>query len=224
MPIILPEEQTYELAPAGSHTAVCFRVTDLGTQTGMYGPKQQILISWELLEEQMADGRPFTISRRYTFSSSRKSTLREHLEGWLGRVLTIADLGKFNLSQLLGSTCLIGIKHQTKDDGRTFANVTSVMKRPKAVAERLPCTNGAFVFSLSDRPFHQHDFDALPEWVRTAIMSAPEYEAATKPQKQVSVSTKQRLKGILGDKPVPKPKPDDDDLDDEIPDFPVRAA
>jgi len=78
MPIILPEEQSYELAPAGSHTAVCFRVADLGTQTGIYGPKQQILISWELPDEQMADGRPFTISRRYTFSSSHQSTLREH--------------------------------------------------------------------------------------------------------------------------------------------------
>ena len=56
MPITLPEEQAYELAPAGSHTAVCLRVVDLGTQAGMYGPKRQILISWELPDDQMADG------------------------------------------------------------------------------------------------------------------------------------------------------------------------
>ena len=222
MPIILPEEQSYELAPAGSHTAVCFLVADLGTQTGMYGPKPQILFSWELPDEQMADGRPFTVSRRYTLSSSRKSTLRDHVESWLGRTLTAADLSRFDLSQLLGSMCLIGIKHETRDDGRTFANVMSVMKRPKAVPERLPCTNGAIAFSLTDRPFHQNEFEALPQWVRDAVMRSPEYEMATKPQAQVSVGTKRRLKAILASPPAPKPEPVvdedlDDDLDDAIP-------
>src|SRR6516164_954247 len=143
MPITLPEEQFYELTPAGSHTAVCFRVADLGTQAGMYGPKPQSLISFELPDEQMADGRPFTISRRYTLSSNRKSALRADIEGWLGRVLTPSDFGRFDLSQLLGTTCLIGIKHETREDGRTFANVTSVMKRPKTVPERLSCNNEA---------------------------------------------------------------------------------
>jgi len=69
---------------------VCFRVADLGTQSSVFGSKQQILISWwELPDEPMADGRPFTISRRYTLSSSRKSTLREHLEAWFGRGLPL---------------------------------------------------------------------------------------------------------------------------------------
>jgi hypothetical protein len=163
----------------------------------------------------MADGRPFTVSRRYTFSSSRKSTLREHLEAWFGRGLTVADLGKFNLSQLLGSTCLIGVKHDTKEDGRTFANVASVMKRPKAVPERLPCTNGAIAFSLTDRPFHQNEFEALPQWVRDAVMRSPEYEVAIRPQAQVSAGTKRKLKAILADKPALKPKPVDEDLDDD---------
>jgi len=112
------------------------------------------------------------------------------------------------------------VKHDTKEDGRTFANIASVMKRPKAVPERLSPDNATIAFSLADRPFRQHEFETLPQWVRDAVMRSPEYEAATKPQKQVSVSTKQRLKGILADKPAPKPKPDDDDLDDEIPDFP----
>ena len=115
MAITLPEEKSYELSPPGSHTAICFRVVDLGTQFGMYGPKRQILISWELPDEQMADGRPFTVSRRYTFSSNRKSALRADIEGWLGRVLTATDFGRFDLSQLLGSTCLVGIKHETRE-------------------------------------------------------------------------------------------------------------
>ena len=108
MPIVMPEEQSYELAPPESHTAVCFRVVDFGTQAGMYGPKLQILFSWELPDELMRTGRPFEISRRYTLSSNRKSALRADIEGWLGRTLKPADFGQFDLSQLLGTTCLIG--------------------------------------------------------------------------------------------------------------------
>ena len=218
MAIVLPEEPTYELAPAGSHTATCFQIADLGTQSGMYGPKWQISISWELPDEPMADGRPFTISRRYTLSSNRKSALRADIEGWLGRVLTASDFGKFDLSQLLGTTSLIGIKHETRDDGRTFANVTSVMKRPKAVPERRSCVNEAIAFSLADRPFRQHEFEKLPQWVRDAIARSPEYElATTKPQKGISAGTKQRLKAILADSPAPRPEVVVEDLDDEIP-------
>jgi hypothetical protein len=218
MPITLPEEQTYELAPAGSHTAVCIRVVDLGTQPGLYGPKWQILITWELQEEQMADGRPFTISRRYPLSSNRKSALRADVEGWLGRVLTAADFGRFDLSQLLGTTCIVGIKRETRDDGRTFANVTSVMKRPKGTPERLPCINEAVSLSLADRPFRQHEFERLPEWLRAVIQRAPEFEMAAKPtERAISAGTKQRLKAILADNPAPKPEPVIDPLDDKIP-------
>jgi hypothetical protein len=216
MPIVLPDEQTYELAPPGSHTATCFRVVDVGTQPGTYGAKWQILVSWELPEEPMQDGRPFTISRRYTLSSNRKAALRTAVEGWLGRTLTAADFGKFDLSQLLGTTCLIGIKHETRETGRTFANVVSVMKRPKAVPERLPCSNEAVAFSLADRPFRAHEFEQLPQWLREMISRAPEYEVATRPQSNVNAGTRKRLRAILADSPAPKPTPDTE-LDDRIP-------
>jgi hypothetical protein len=218
MPIVMPEEQTYELVPPGSHTAVCFRVVDCGTQPrGMYGPKWQVLISWETPDELMANGQPFTISRRYTLSSNRKSALRGDIEGWLGRVLTNADFGKFDLSELLGTTCIIGIKHETREDGRIFANVTSVMKRPKAVPERMPCINPAVAFSLADRPFREHEYDQLPQWLRDLIARSPEFEAATKPQPQVSAGTQKRLKAILADSPAPKSEPVVEPLDDAIP-------
>jgi hypothetical protein len=217
MAIYMPEESTYELPPAGTHTAICFRVVDLGTQTGMYGPKLQILVSWELPDELMADGRSFTISRRYSLSSSRKSALRADVEGWLGRVLTASDFGKFDLSTLLGTTCLIGVKHETRDDGRTFANVVSVLKRPKAVPERLPPSNEAVAFSLADRPFRHHEFEHLPQWVRDAIARSPEYAMATKATGPVSLDTQRKLQSIVANSPAPKPEPTVEDLDDEIP-------
>jgi len=214
----MPEEQSYELMPPGSHVATCFRICDVGTQPGQYGPKSQIVISWETPDELMADGRPFSISRRYTLSSGRKATLRDHVESWLGRVLTSADFGKFDLAQLLGTTCTIGIKHETKDDGRRIvANLTSVMKRPKGTPERLPCVNEAIVFSLADRPFREHDYEQLPRWLHDLVARSPEFEAATKPAAPISPATRQRMKAILADSPAPKPEPVAEPLDDSIP-------
>ena len=217
MPIILPSETVYEQPPAGSHTATCHRVVDFGTQTGMYGPKYQVLIGFELPDETMADGRPFTISRRYTLSSDRKSALRIAIEGLFGRALTSAEFGKFDLAELLGMTCLIGVRHDTKDDGRTFASVASVMRRTKSMPERLPCINEAISFSLTDRPLREHELQKLPQWQQDAVRRSPEYETATKPSKQVSADTRRRLKAILADESAPKPEPVVDDLDDSIP-------
>src|SRR6185295_11438565 len=97
MQIPRPNETEFELAPAGTHMAVCYRVIDLGTQSGTYmgKPKSQhkILVSWELPDEKMKDGRPFTIGQRYTWSMSEKATLRKHLEAWRGVPFTDADFG-----------------------------------------------------------------------------------------------------------------------------------
>jgi len=217
MAIYMPEEKAFELLPAGSHVAVCYRVVDLGTQSGQYGPRPRVLFSWEVPDEPMADGRPFTISRPYTLSSSPKSSLRPDVEGWRGRGLTSSEFGHFDLSELLGTTCLIGIKHETRENGRTYANVVSVMRRPKAVAERMSPTNEAIGFSLADRPFRQFEYEQLPEWIRVTIAWSPEYAAAMAPQPQVSANVKRRLKSILADEPAPKPEPVADPLDDEIP-------
>jgi hypothetical protein len=220
MPIIMPEERSYELPPPGSHTAICFRVIDLGTQQSTFGAKPQIMFSWELTDELMADGKPFGISRRYTFSANRKAALRQDVEGWLGRVLTGSDFGKLDLSELLGSACLIGVKHEMREDGRTFANVVSVMKRAKGVPERMSPTNEAVSFSLADRPFRQHDYDCLPSWLQEVIARSPEYREVIAASKQPTVSVKtasRKLRSIMADAPASKPV--ENPLDDVIPDF-----
>src|SRR6516164_8022450 len=116
MPIYLPKEtESLILAPAGTHSAVCSRIVDLGTQSTTYGPKPQILISWELTDEAAVEERPFTVSRVYNLSVNRKSALRSDVEGWLGRTLAAADFGRFDLAELLGRTCTVSIRHDDRD-------------------------------------------------------------------------------------------------------------
>jgi hypothetical protein len=210
MAIYLPEEKQFEVCPAGSHIATCYRIIDLGTQQSGFGTKRQIQFSWELPEERMANDRPFSVSKKYNYSSNKKSSLRADIEDWLGRVLTPADFGTFDLGELLGASCLIGVKHSTSNDGRVFANVTSVMAPPKGTPARASLINKGIVFSLDDRPFAQSDFDNLPPWQQEIIKTSPEYRDAVTPP------VPKRLAAVPKPKPV-EPKPDAGFHDDNIP-------
>jgi hypothetical protein len=179
MSLVMPEETggDFELTPEGSHTATCYRVIDLGTQETSYEGKvkqqHKVLIAWELTEEPMSDGRPHTMQKRYTLSSSEKATLRKDLESWRGRKFTKEELGKFNISRLLKVSCMMSVTH-TENEGKTYANVAAVMAMPKGI-KGPPLVNEPFHFDLSN--FDQATFDKLSDHVKEIIKKSPEYKA-----------------------------------------------
>jgi hypothetical protein len=140
MPLTLPEKNDFELTPAGSHVAICYRVIDLGTQLVEYkgeSKKQhKIMLGWELPNELMTigdnQGKPFSIHKRYTFSSSDKSNLKKDLESWRGVPFTKDDYGRFDIFKLIGVPCMIGIVH-AESNGKTYSNITSIMRLPKGM-------------------------------------------------------------------------------------------
>lgn len=173
----------FELAPADQHAAVCYRVIDLGTQQsewqGTVKHKRLITISWEL-DAKMSDERPFTIHKRYTLSLSEKSALRPDLEAWRGRPFTIEEEEGFDVAKLIGAPCLLQVIHAVKG-GKTYANVSSIMKLPKAM--KAPAlVNETINFSLDD--FNEETFMKLSENLRATIAKSPEYMEATKPKDQ----------------------------------------
>jgi hypothetical protein len=182
MPIILPLEnsQEFELTPSGSHVAVSYRVIDLGTQLVEYkGERKQqrkIMLSWELCDEFMKEGKneglPFSIHKRYTFSSHEKSTLRKDLESWRGKPFTTDDFGKFDIGVLIGIGCMLSVVHAERN-GKTYANISSIMRLPKGIAAKTP-VNPTVYFSLDS--FDQLVFDELSDSLKTIIMASPEYQ------------------------------------------------
>ena len=172
---------SYTPPPAGSHVAICYRVIDLGTQKtewqGKMKLQRKVMLSWELPDELMEDGRPFTISQRYTFSSHEKSRFRHDLESWRGAPFKDSDFGPggFHVGKLLRVPCILTIVHESKD-GKTFANIKGVAKMPKGMTVA-PLTNPETFFSLSD--FSPDVFSKLPERLQETIKASPEYAQAT---------------------------------------------
>ena len=173
------ESGNYTPPPAGSHTAVCYRFIDLGTQESEWqGEKKQqrkVMLSWELPGELMADGRPFTVNKRYTWSMHEKAQLRHDLESWRGRSFTDSDFGDggWDIRKILGAPCTLAIKHDLKS-GKTYANITSVSPIMKGQAKP-EASNLHVYFSLSD--FDAGVFEALSDGLKDVIRKSPEYQA-----------------------------------------------
>jgi hypothetical protein len=170
----------FEMAPGGTHIAVCYRYVDLGTQDGSYQGKprkaHKVMITWELVDEKMADGRPFSISKTYTLSSHEKSGLRKDLEAWRGAKFTDEEIQRFDLSTLMGKPCMLNVVHNDKGE-QTYANVGGIMRLPKGSASPAR-VNETIFFDLDARPFDAETYAKLGERLRETIAKSPEYKAA----------------------------------------------
>ena len=184
MSLGIPEEKQFELAPADTHIATCYRVIDLGTQQfewqGEVSRNHQIMLSWELAA-LMSDGKPFSIGKFYTYSFNEKANLRKDLESWRGRPFADDEIKKFKLFNLFKVPCLMGIVHENKN-GKTKAKITSIVKLPKGM-EAPPLVNPTVDFDLGD--FNQEIYDSFPDGLKQIIAKSPEYHQAIGKREQV---------------------------------------
>ena len=192
--------------PAGTFLAVSYRLIDLGTQEvtweGKVKHQRKIMFSWELPEEKMDDGQPFSVHQRYTFSSSDKAKLRHDLESWRGVPFKDSDFGPggFDIKNTLGKGCMVGITHVDKN-GKTYANIAAVMKLPKGMKAPAPL-NPVVYLSLEPVAFDRAAFDALSDGLKGVIMKSPEWAELQKPKGRHPDDT-----------PEQRPGPDEDDSD-----------
>lgn len=171
---------TYSPPEAGTFTAVCCAITDLGTQVSTFEGEtksaRKIMVSFELTDSdagQRDDGSPHIVRKRFTASLHPKAGLRKFLESWRGRPFDAQELKGFSLPVLLGKPCLLGIVHEAKGD-KVYANLSSCMKLPKGMAA-----------PAGTEPLTAFDLDA-PDWqvfgrlgsrLQDQIASSPEFQA-----------------------------------------------
>ena len=174
-----PNGAEFEKAPEGNHVAVCYRVIDIGTQVveykGQTKHQRKVQVSWELSDELMEDGRPFTIHNRYTWSMHEKSNLRAHLEAWRGKKFADSDFGDdgFDVENLLGKCCMLQIVHSESG----YANIAAVAAMPKGQPKEKETVNDRVLLSLEPSEFDGNVMNALSESLQDAIRNSPEYQS-----------------------------------------------
>lgn len=145
MPIVAKAGGTkFTPAPEGPQQAVCVDVVDLGlvqqTWTEAQEYKPMVRVIWHSEEIDPETKKPYVIEKRYTLSLHENANLRKDLEAWRGRGFTDAELEGFDLETLIGINAFCSITHNVSK-GKTYANVTSIMRLPKGT-DALPITPG----------------------------------------------------------------------------------
>lgn len=128
-----------DILATGEYQAVCSQVVDLGQQKNVFtkgnGEKEekiihQCLFIWELKKEyDSGDGvfRRHQVSKKYTFTISKNSSLYKDLQGWTGNLLTDQHLEKgIDLENMIGRNCTLNIEVKQGSNGRDYTNVTTV--------------------------------------------------------------------------------------------------
>lgn len=186
-----PNGSNFTPPPAGSHAAICYRFIDLGTQMvewkGSSKTQRKVLIGWELPNELMEDGRPFTITRKYTWSMSEKANLRHDLEAWRGRAFAADDFSgpqRFNIKNVLGKACMLSLVHEERE-GNVYANLKSVSALPKGMS--VPAlTNDITYLALERDLFDAGTFEKLSDKLKDTIKGSPEFKELMSPSREAA--------------------------------------
>jgi hypothetical protein len=171
MSLTLKKSDDFTPMPAGTHSARCYQVIDIGTQRSEYQGDvkylSKVILSFETPNERMEDGKPFIIHQEYTASMGEKANLRQHLETWRGQPFTAEELAGFDISKLLTQACVITVVHKTSGAGNTYAKITGIGKPMKdMVVPELE--NSALKWEMGD------DLSKLPEWIQKKVASSME--------------------------------------------------
>lgn len=162
---------TFTPAPLGIHTATLIKFIDLGTQESEWeGEKKisrQALVTWELPDELMEDGQPFSISKFYNQSLHEKSVFSQHYVSWFGKS---PDPATFDPKELLGKSCQVIISQ--RKDKNVVANLAPLKAKdiPKSIH------NPLVYFDLDN--FDQEVFDSMTARMQAIIAKSPEYRKA----------------------------------------------
>ena len=158
---------TYVPSPAGTHSAILVALADCGLQRSpQYGTESERLwIEFELPNELMDDGRPYTIGQLVNNSLSNGAVWRSFVEALVGRALKPSEAADLDITRLLGRACLVSISH-SESGGRTKAKIDSAMPLPKGTT--VPPRHNEILAYDTEAPDDQV-FGKLPTHVRDMI-------------------------------------------------------
>ena len=174
------ENKAFEQPQPDNYPAVCTKIVDLGTQEenfeGDIKNVRKVVLFWELAEN-MSDGRPYLVNKRYTASIGSKANLAKDITAWRGKPFTAEELAAFELKNVLGKPCLINMVPNKKGDKVVVGSVSKLPKGMTAPEPQMQLSS----FDLDN--FDQATFDSLTDYWKGLIKLSPEYAKAVMGEK-----------------------------------------
>ena len=161
----------------GVYMAVCVTVADLGDQYSekFKNTQRKVVFSFDIPSETVEmDGETRTrqLSKRCTFSVSKRGTLNKMLNAWLNANMSEQDLAELDLFDFAGKACQIRVT--VSEDG-AHNNVEDVMALPKGMPAPMTDTH-IITYDIDEDGFSGEKWEALPGWMRDTIEKSEQYQ------------------------------------------------
>jgi hypothetical protein len=177
----------FELIPAGTHAAICIKLIDFGPQTveynGEFKEQNKVRLMFEVPAERVEwtdkegvdhEG-PMTVGKTYTASMFAQATLRQHLESWRGKNFSEVEEMGFDIRNVLGKPCMLGVQHKEYQN-KGYAAITSISPLMKGM--EIKAENDLMAFDFDDHT--QAELDALPGWAKEKVEAGKQLLATQK--------------------------------------------
>lgn len=180
--------QQRELIEAGNYVARCYEMIHIGTIEEIIAGEKKILnkvrIGWELPTElkvfkEENGEQPLVISKEYTLSMHEKANLRKTLASWRGKDFSDDEAKSFDITKLIGATCMLNVIHKpSKDGAKTYQEIGSISPMPRGVSAPA-ALNKPRILQYDD--FSWSLFDSLPDFIKIKIKGSLEFAAMQQP-------------------------------------------
>lgn len=169
----------------GVYMAVCVGVIDLGEQ---YSEKfksysNKLKFVWALPSETIeVDGKPEErqLSKEFTFSVSKKGSLRTFLESWNSRTYSDEEFASLEVFEQLGKACQLQV---VLNDAKEYSNVANLMPLPKGTPA--PVSKTAYITWDMDN-WDDALFEKLPAWTQEQIKKSTQYQKEHAPTETIA--------------------------------------
>jgi hypothetical protein len=185
MPIIAENKGGGNFAPMpqGNYVARCYSMIQIGTVEGEYlGEKtiaHKVRLTFEfptelkVFKEENGE-QPYVLSKEFTLSMHEKSSLRKFLESWRGKSFSELEVKAFDITALIGKSCMVNVVHKEDKKGNNRADISSVGAMPKGLVCP-PQINETQLLAYDN--FDLRLFESLPDFLKDKIKSSREYRA-----------------------------------------------
>jgi len=179
MAIIAKREggKDFKPAPEGQWPAVCCDAVDMGmvkvTFENKTMEKHKARLVFMIPEtDPDFDDKQFIVSATFNLTMHEKGRLRPFLESWRGKKYTDkeTDAG-VDIEKMVGVDALIQIVHNTGSNGKTYANVDSIMRLPKGMEK---VVNDGYTRVKDREETDNTDSDATSEAAKDGYDEMPE--------------------------------------------------
>ena len=135
-------------------------------------------MGWELAGKQRPkEGGSFTMGKWWKFSAHAKASMRRGIEDMRGvPFANDAEAKAYDISQIVGMKCLLRIKHEPNQQGEMKAKISNLLSENDFSGIEFAAPQLKREIFVLEKGYDRDLLESLPEYLRVAIKSSPEYE------------------------------------------------